>query len=78
MPYPQFDRQAVKMMPLSARLNKVKIERDHIPIDSSPQGLSPTAKKTIGVAVEQIVAARRSGAPVMLSFGATQSFSSCR
>jgi hypothetical protein len=70
MPYPQFDRHAVKMMPLAARPNKVDIQRDHVPIDRPPQGLSATAKKTIDLAVQQIVAARRSGAPVMLTFGA--------
>jgi len=70
MPYPQFDRHAVKMMPLSSRPNKTNIERDHIPVDSRPKGLSPSAKKTIDMAVEQIVAARQSSAPVMLCFGA--------
>ena len=70
MPYPQFDRHAVKMEPLASRPNKVEIERDHVPIDRPPQGLSATAEKTIGLAVEQIMAARRAGTPVMLTFGA--------
>ncbi len=70
MPYPQFDRHAVKMLPLSERINKTVIEQDHVPVDSPPRRLSETAKKVIGLAVEDIVAARRSGAPVMLTFGA--------
>lgn len=70
MPYPQFDRHAVKMRPLAERRNKAVIERDHVPVDHPPKNLSAKAKKIIGVAVEQIVAARQSGAPVMLTFGA--------
>jgi len=70
MPYPQFDRHKVKMLPLAARRSKIEIERDHIPVDSPPKGLSPAAMKTIDAAVEKIVAARRADTPVMLSFGA--------
>jgi hypothetical protein len=70
MPYPQFDRHAIRMEPLASRPNKVDIERDHVPIDRAPQGLSQATAKSIGLAVEKIVAARQMGAPVMLTFGA--------
>lgn len=70
MPYPQFDRHAVKMLPLAERVNKNQIERDHVPVDAQPQSLSDNAKKVIAEAVDQIVVARRSDRPVMLTFGA--------
>ena len=70
MPYPQFDRHAVKMLPLSTRVNKNQIERDHVPVDASPQNLSDNANRVIAEAVERIVQARENGAPVILTFGA--------
>jgi len=70
MPYPQFDRHAIKMLPLSNRVNKNQIERDHVPTDAAPQKLTDVARKLIDEAVERIVEARRNGAPVMMTFGA--------
>ncbi|MEZ6074033.1 MAG: hypothetical protein R3C10_28090 [Pirellulales bacterium] len=70
MPYPQFDRHAVKMLPLSSRTNKTRIEVDHVPVDQPAEDLSDVARRTIDEAVTRIVAARRAGAPVMLTFGA--------
>ena len=70
MPYPQFDRHVVKMLPLSTRVNKNQIERDHVRVDAAPQKLTEVAKKVIAEAVERIVEARRQDAPVMLTFGA--------
>ncbi len=70
MPYPQFDRSAVRMQPLATRPNKTKIEQDHVPIDRLPEGLDSAAQKTIADVVAWIVAARAQGAPVMLTYGA--------
>jgi hypothetical protein len=70
MPYPQFDRHKIKMLPLSTRVNKNQIERDHVPVDAAPQQLTDVAQKVIAEAVERIVEARQNGAPVMLTFGA--------
>ena len=39
MPYPKFDRFAVKMDPLATRTNKKFIDKDHVPIDASPGDL---------------------------------------
>ena len=69
MPYPQFDRDAVRMDPLASRINKVEIERDHVPVDRAPG--EPTASApVIAEAVERVVEARRNNRSVMLSFGA--------
>lgn len=70
MPHPQLDRFAVRMEPLSARVNKKDIERDHVPPDRSPRPLPPEAQETIAEAAARIRRARREGRPVMAAFGA--------
>lgn len=70
MPYPQFDRSALRMLPLKSRPNKTKIEQDYVPIDRLPEGLDSSAKNVIAEVVEWIVASRQIGASVMLTFGA--------
>jgi hypothetical protein len=70
MPYPKFDRFAVKMEPLSARRNKKEIEKDHVPPDRPPGPLAPEARETIAEAAERILGARRKQRPVMVTFGA--------
>lgn len=70
MPYPQFDRFAVKMKPLAERKNKKRIETDHVSPDAKPANLSERAREVIAEAVERIRAARAKHKPVMLAFGA--------
>jgi len=70
LPYPQFNRSAVRMQPLSTRPNKTEIEQDHVPIDRLPQGLDAAAQETVAKVVEWVVAARARNAPVMLTYGA--------
>ena len=47
MPYPQFDRFAVRMEPLSARDSKKHIEKDHISPDMSAPEISQMAREII-------------------------------
>jgi hypothetical protein len=70
MPRNQIDRFAVKMEPLSARENKVLIERDHVPPDRPPRPLPPSAQSLVAETAERIRAARRNNRPVMVTFGA--------
>jgi hypothetical protein len=60
----------LNIKPLSARMNKVFIERDHIPVDSKPQNDSPLFQEVVSDTVKRIKAARDAGASVMLTFGA--------
>lgn len=70
MPYPQFDRGAVRMKPLAERVNKLDIERDQVPVGREPVGLSAAAGAMIAGVADRIVAARHRQRPVMLTFGA--------
>ena len=70
MPYPQFDRFAVRQKPLAERANKIRIERDAVPLDQPPQHLSAQARETIGETAARIREARGQDRPVMLAFGA--------
>lgn len=70
MPYPQFDRYAVKMKPLSERPNKVVFEKDKVLPESKPRAFDETVKKTMAETITRIVEARKENRPVMLTFGA--------
>lgn len=70
MPYPQFDRHALKIKPLSERKDKVYIERDHVPPTAAPKPFSEAGQKVLAEAVERLKAARNAGRPRMLTFGA--------
>lgn len=70
MPYPQFDRSAVRMEPLSARDNKKFIEHDHVPPTAQPKALSPAAKALMPEITERVRRARDAQRPVMITFGA--------
>ena len=70
MPYPQFDRSKVKMLPLADRQNKRHIERDHVKPDAAPAPVSGDTAKTIAETALRIRQARDAGKPVMLAFGA--------
>jgi len=70
MPYPQFDRTKLKIKPLSMRKNKVRIERDHIPVTQKPGNTSEHFLKIVTETVERIRAAHEKKKPVMLTIGA--------
>jgi hypothetical protein len=69
MPYPTFDRSKVKMLSLSERENKQRIEDKKVLPDSEYE-ISPEQEKQIDEAVARIIMARQAGKPVMLTFGA--------
>ena len=70
MPYPQFDRFAVKMEPLAARENKKFIERDHVAPQAHPRTLPAAATELIEEVAQRVRSARRGERPVMMVFGA--------
>jgi len=70
MPYPQFNRHALHIKPLSERKDKVYIERDHVSPDTAPRPFDEKGQKLIAETVERIVAAREAGKSRMLTFGA--------
>ena len=70
MPYPEFDRHALHIKPLSAREDKVFIEKDHVPPSASPKPFSEQGQRIIGETVARIAAARETGKSRMIAFGA--------
>lgn len=65
-----FDRDKLRILPLSERVNKVQIERDHIsPVASAPE-LSQQNEEALQVLVGELVAARDAGASRIMAFGA--------
>ncbi|MBI4556331.1 MAG: hypothetical protein HY706_01990 [Candidatus Hydrogenedentes bacterium] len=70
MPFPQFDRFQVHLKPLSARKNKVHIEKDHVPVTAQPHPFSETGQKVMQETIERVQAARAAGKARMLAFGA--------
>ncbi len=70
MPYLKFDRGAVKMEPLSSRTNKKFIEEDHVSARGEPRELNSENSDLISELSERVIAARKNGRPVMITFGA--------
>lgn len=70
MPFEQLDRQKIHFKPLSARKNKVFIEKDHVPLDTRPRPFSSAGQAVIDETVARIRHAREAGAARMLTFGA--------
>ena len=70
MPYPYFDRHRLNIKPLSARVNKTQIEKDHVALNTTPHPLSDFAAKILDQTVQRIRKARENGKSVMLVFGA--------
>ncbi len=66
----QFDREAIRFLPLRERKNKVSIERDHVSVDARPRVLPPKVQAGIRDAAAAIRAARLRDRPVILAFGA--------
>jgi hypothetical protein len=70
MSYPQLDRRKLNIKPLSARKDKVYIERDHVPVDASPAAISAAGQAVIAETVERLKRARDANKARMLTFGA--------
>ncbi len=70
MPYPQVDRRQLNIKLLSARKDKVYIERDHVPVTAQPAPLPDNALAVIRETVERLKAAKAAGKSRMLVFGA--------
>jgi len=70
MPYPQFDRSKLIIKSLAQRPNKLAIEKDHVKPDQRPTPLTVPAMKLMKETVARIRAARQSGKPVIMAFGA--------
>lgn len=70
MPYPQFNRHALHIKPLSDRKDKVYIEKDHVAPDTPFRPFSEKGQKVIDETIARIVAARAAGKSRMLTFGA--------
>ena len=69
MPYPRFNRDDVKMLPLSERRNKQRIEDKKILPDAS-WSLDDKGEKLVNETVKRILKAKENNSPVMLTFGA--------
>jgi len=70
MSHSYFDRFQLKIKPLSARPNKVIIEKDHVPVTQTPKNTSEDFIKTVAVTVQKIKKAKSKGKPVILTMGA--------
>jgi hypothetical protein len=70
MSYSELDRGSLNIRKLSERKNKVVIARDHIPVGSKPENLSPAGVKLIGDTAGRLKAAREMKSSRMLAFGA--------
>jgi len=65
-----FDRNAISVKPLSARKNKLDIQRDVVDPEAYAAALDAAAKGSVIRAAAEVRAARAKGAPVILAFGA--------
>jgi len=70
MLHPQFDRSLLQIRRLSARTNKVVIERDAVSPGAIPGPISQVAREALTECAAKIRAARSSDRPVILAFGA--------
>ncbi|MBP7639084.1 MAG: hypothetical protein KBA18_14500 [Kiritimatiellae bacterium] len=70
MPYKEFDRSSLKILPLAEREDRAFIEEDHVKPDEPPRLFSKEAQRVIDEAVARIVSARAAGRSRMLTFGA--------
>lgn len=70
MPYAKLNRDEILMRSLSARANRVEIERDFVDPERAVSAASPRVRKAAAAAAEDIRRARAASASVMLAFGA--------
>jgi hypothetical protein len=66
MPYPQFDRSRLRILPLAERVHDMQLD-EVLPLDYPGE---PCADPAIPVLADRIAAARRRGAPVIILMGA--------
>ena len=70
MPFPQLDRNALRVRPLAERENKLSVERDCIQSFAAPAALSAEIRDAIARTAAAIREARDAKRPVILAFGA--------
>lgn len=70
MPYPQLDRSKLKIKNLQERSSKVKIDIDHLTVDSPINDFQESDQTIISETVSRIVKARENDKPVIMAFGA--------
>ncbi|NQU52638.1 MAG: hypothetical protein HQ522_08875, partial [Bacteroidetes bacterium] len=70
MPYPKFNRDNLVVKKLSARKNKVFIEKDHVPVSQKPAKLSEFGQGLIEKTADRIREAKKNQRSVMLTIGA--------
>lgn len=70
MPYPQLDRSKLKIKALQERSSKVKIDVDHLTVDSPINDFATDDKNIISETVARVKQARENGRPIMMAFGA--------
>lgn len=70
MPYPQLDRSKLKIKPLQERSSKVKIDVDHLTLDSEISEFPAADREIIQQTINRIITARENDKPVMMAFGA--------
>ncbi|MCK5114086.1 MAG: hypothetical protein KAR11_04915 [Phycisphaerae bacterium] len=71
MPYDKLDGRKLKVAPISKRKSYIEIETTAVdPIATPPKITSPVLQKQMDALRERIIAARNSGASVMLAYGA--------
>lgn len=70
MPHPQLDRRQLRLKPLSARQDKVYIERDRVLPTDTPRPFDDAGERLLDELAARLVAAREADKPRMLAFGA--------
>ena len=70
MPYQEFDRQRLHILPLAERTNKLSIERDHVPVDAEAHSLPAASTRVVAETADRIRTAHDNGRSVVLAFGA--------
>jgi hypothetical protein len=70
MPFPQFDRNRLRLKPLRERKNRVFIERDHVDTDSRPKTISEHNAERIKVMADEIRKSKRNKRSIIMTFGA--------
>ncbi|MCG8525889.1 MAG: hypothetical protein MI748_05895 [Opitutales bacterium] len=68
--HPRFDRDRLRVFPLSSRENKVVIERDHIPVNHKPCEITKRTDVALGELVDRIRNSKNKKRPVVMAFGA--------
>lgn len=70
MAHPLFDRKRLVFEPLSKRINRIDIERDHVTVRTSHRTLPLVMQERVERAATDILRAKEEGHPVIFTFGA--------